>query len=180
VLVHSHFTDELNPVSASGLFEAMVGRFISDIARGASLIRQRSMMLSIADNRESLDYRRKQLDDDTAAYIAGLVNLAQDHGLEALRGLGMIDLEIVRAAVAPLNRENPLAPAPDKRHPLDTFTDERLVAALRELNRALISWEWLATTGSTYEHSPEEAGALVLDRLAKVSAAIERREEARS
>jgi len=178
VLVHS--TDDLNPLSPPELFEAMVGRFISDIARGASFVRQRSMMLSIEDNRDSLAQRRERLDEETATYIAGLVNLAQDHGLDSLRGLGMIDLEIVRIATAPLDREKPPAPAPAGRHPLDTFTDERLVEALYELSHALRSWEWLAATESPYEHSPEEAGALVLDRLAKATAAAERREEARS
>lgn len=103
--MHVQFTDGLNPLSPSEVLEAMIGRFITDIARGASLIRQRSMMLSIADNRQSLADRRERLDEATAEYIARLVNLAQDHGLDALRGLGMIDLEIVRLATASLNRE---------------------------------------------------------------------------
>ena len=172
MIVHS--TDDLNQPSPSELFETMVGRFISDIARGVSLIRQRSMMLSIADNRESLAYRRSELDQDTATYIAWLMQLARDHGLDALRGLGLTDLEIVRLALAPLERKKPPAPAPAGRHPLDTFEDERLFKALWELSNALRSWR------ACDEQSPEEAGALVLDRLAKVTAALERREEARS
>lgn len=103
--MHVQFTDDLNPLSPPEVFEAMVGRFITDIARGASLIRQRSMMLSIADNRQSLADRRERLDEATAEYIARLVNLAQDHGIDALRGLGMIDLELVRLATAPLDRK---------------------------------------------------------------------------
>lgn len=99
------FTDDLNPLSSSEVLEAMIGRFITDIARAASLVRQRSMILSIADNRQSLADRRERLDKATAEYISRLVNLAQDHGLDALRGLGMIDLELVRLAIAPLNRE---------------------------------------------------------------------------
>jgi hypothetical protein len=170
VIVHS--TDDLNPLSPSVLFETMVGRFVSDIARGASSVRQRSMMLSIEDNRDSLARRRERLDDETATYIAALVNLARDHGLDALRGLGLTDLEIVRIAVAPLNREP--GPVPAGRNPLDTFEDERLFKALWELSNALRSWR------ACDEQSPEEAGALVLDRLAKVTAALERREEARS
>lgn len=172
-----HYTEELNPPGPREFLEAMIGRFVSDIARGASLVRQRSMMLSVADNRQSLARRRDRLDEITARYIAGLANLAQDHGLDAFRGLGMVDLEIVRLAIAPLNREEP--PAPAGRHPLDTFTDERLVEALYELLSALRSWEWLSASESPYEYSPEEAGALVLDRLAKAAAAM-RREEALS
>ncbi len=175
-----HSTDDLNPLSPSELFETMVGRFVSDIARGASFVRQRSMMLSIEDNRDSLARRRERLDDETATYIAGLVNLAQDHGVDALRGLGMMDLEIVRIATAPLNREKPPAPAPADRHPLDTFTDERLVEALYGLLDALRSWAWIAAAESPDDDSPEEAGALVLDRLAEATAAAERREEGRS
>lgn len=170
-----HYNEELNPLSDREFLEAMIGRFVLDLARGASMIRQRSMMLSIAENRQSLARRRDRLDEITARYIADLVNLAQDHGLDAFRGLGMIDLEIVRLAIAPLNREE--FPAPDCRHPLDTFTDERLTDALYELLNALRSWEWLSASESPYEHSPEEAGALVLDRLAKAAAAM-RREEA--
>lgn len=169
------FTDDLNPnpLSQSEVLEAMIGRFISDIARGASLIRQRSTMLSITDNRQSLADRREQLDDATAAYIARLVNLAQDHGVDALRGLGMIDLEIVRLATAPLDRKKSPAPEPMERHPLDTFNDDRLRDALWALAEALHEWSYL-------DGSPEEQGALVLDRLANATAALERREEARS
>jgi len=178
VIVHS--TDDLNPLSPSEVFGAMVGRFISDIARGASFVRQRSMMLSIEDDRDSLARNRDRLDEETATYIEGLVNLAHDHGVDALRGLGLMDLELVRIATVSLNREKPPAPVPADRHPLDTFTDERLVDALYELLHALRSWDWLAATESPYENSPEETGALVLDRVAKVMAAIERREEARA
>jgi hypothetical protein len=101
------FTDDLNPnpLSPSEVLEAMIGRFVSDIARGASLIRQRSTMLSITDNRQSLADRREHLDEAAAACIARLVNLAHDHGLDPLRGLGMIDLELVRLATAPLDRK---------------------------------------------------------------------------
>jgi len=173
-------TEELNPISPRDFLENMIGRFISDIARGASFVRQRSMMLSIEDNREILDQRRERLDKETATYIAILFGLAQDHGLEALRSLGMVDLEIVRIATAPLNRKEPAALAPAGRDPLDTFTDERLVDALYELSEAIRTWEWVAATESPNECSPEEAGALVLDRLAKATAAAERREEARS
>ena len=175
MIVHS--TDEANPLGPREIFEAMIGRFVSDIARGASTIRQRSMMLSVADNRPSLAFRRDHLDETTARYIAVLVNLAQDHGLDPLRGLGMIDLDIVRLATAPLNREDP--PAPAGRDPLDTFTDERLVDALYELAHALRKWQRAAAAESCDEPSPEEAGALVLDRLAKAAAAA-RREEALS
>lgn len=175
MIVHSN--EGPNSLAPRDFLETMIGRFVSDIACGASTIRQRSMMLSVADNRPSLARRRDRLEETTAGYIAVLVNLAQDHGLEPLRGLGMIDLDIVRLATAPLNREEPSAPA--DRHPLDTYTDERLVEALYELLKALRSWDWLAATESPYEYSPEEAGALVLDRLAKAAAAM-RREEALS
>lgn len=176
----THSTEEFNPISPRDFLENMIGRFISDIARGASFVRQRSMMLSITDNRESLAYRRERLDEETATYIARLMNLAQDHGLEALRNLGIMDLEIVRLAIAPLDREKPAALAPAGRDPLDTFTDERLVDALYELSHALRRWQQAAASESPDEPSPEKAGALVLDRLAKATAALERKEEARS
>lgn len=175
MIVHSN--EGPKSLGPRDFLETMIGRFVSDIARGASTIRQRSMMLSVADNRPSLAYRRDHLDEITARYIAVLVNLAQDHGLEPLRGLGMVDLDIVRLAIAPLNREDP--PAPAGRNPLDTFTDERLVDALYELAHALRKWQRVAAAESCDEPSPEEAGELVLDRLAKAAAAA-RREEALS
>lgn len=165
------FTDDLNPLSQSEVFEAMVGRFISDIARGASFIRQRSMMLSIADNRQSLADRRERLDEATAEYVTRLINLAQEHGLEPLRGLGMIDLEIVRLATAPLNRKENGAPAAKDREPLATFTNEALVEALYGLAHALRAWEWTAATESCEENSPEDVGDVVLDRLVAATVA---------
>ncbi len=165
---------------SDNLLETIIGRLMVEIARGESLVRQRSILLSIADNRHSLADRRHRLEAETANYIATLHNLARDHGLEPLRDVHGVDLEIIRLAVAPLDREKPSLLLPAGRDPLDTFTDERLVEALYELSHALREWEWLAATESPYEHSPEEAGALVLDRLAKATAALERREEAHS
>jgi len=90
---------------SDNLLETIIGRLMVEIARGDSLVRQRSMLLSITDNRETLSSRRNRLEMDTANYIAALHNLAQDHGLDPLRDLHGVDLEIVRLAVAPLNRK---------------------------------------------------------------------------
>lgn len=103
--MHDHSIDDLKPLSRAEVLEAMIGRHIADVSRGASLIRQRSMMLSIADNRQSLAARRDGLEACTAEYIARIVNLAHDHGLEPLRGLGLVDLELVRLATAPLDQK---------------------------------------------------------------------------
>ena len=169
-----------NHPTNSELLETIIGRHMAEIARGASLVRQRSMILSVSDDRRSVDHVRDQFEKQTANYITGIHKLARAHGLDPLRGLGLVDCELIRLAVAPLDRvQNPF-PVPAGRHPLDTFTDDRLVEALRELHHALGSWDWLADTNSPYEYSPEEAGALVLDRLAKATAALERREEAAS
>ena len=83
----------------------IVARLMVEIARGESLVRQRSMLLSIAgDNRESLARRRGRLERETALYIAGLHNLARDHGVDALADLHGVDLELVRLALLPLAR----------------------------------------------------------------------------
>lgn len=183
MIVHS--TEELNPISPRDFLENMIGRLILDTALGASKIRQRSMILSVADNRASLARRRDTLEETTASQIEVLFNLAEDHGLNPLRGLTLTEMNIVELAMAPLNRErnrptNTRRPEPPAgRDPLDTFTDERLVDALYELSEAIRTWEWVAATESPNECSPEEAGALVLDRLAKATAAA-RREEALS
>jgi hypothetical protein len=87
------------------LLETIIGRLIVDIARGESLVRQRSMMLSLADNRESLSRRRGRLEKETALYIAALHNLARDHGLDPLADIHGEELELVRLAVAPLDRK---------------------------------------------------------------------------
>ena len=94
-----HYRDSDN------LLEAIIGRLMVEIARGESLVRQRSMILSIADNRQSLADRRDHLEAETANYIAALHNLARDHGLDPLQDLHGVDLELVRLAVAPLNRK---------------------------------------------------------------------------
>lgn len=184
MIVHS--TEELNPISPRDFLENMIGRLILDIALGASKIRQRSMMVSLVhDNRASLARRRDTLEETTASQIEVLFNLAEDHGLNPLRGLTLTEMNIVELALAPLNRErnrptNTRRPEPPAgRDPLDTFTDERLVEALYELSEAIRTWEWVAATESPNECLPEEAGALVLDRLAKATAAA-RREEALS
>lgn len=85
--------------------ETIIGRLMVAIARGESLVRQRSMILSIADNRESLSRRRGRLEKETAAYIAALHNLARDHGLDPLADIRGDDLELVRLAVAALERK---------------------------------------------------------------------------
>jgi hypothetical protein len=92
------------PVDAD-LLETIIGRLMIEIARGESLVRQRSMLLSLADNRESLAVRRGRLEDETANYIAVLHNLARDHGLDPLRDIYGVDLELIRLAVAPLTRK---------------------------------------------------------------------------
>ena len=83
----------------------IIGRLMVDIARGESLVRQRSMLLSITDNRQSLADRRHLFEDDTAFYLAGLYNLGRDHGLDPLADIYGDDLTIVRLAIAPLNRK---------------------------------------------------------------------------
>lgn len=86
MIVHS--TEELNPISPRDFLENMIGRLILDIALGASKIRQRSMMVSLVhDNRASLARRRDTLEETTASQIEVLFNLAEDHGLNPLRGL---------------------------------------------------------------------------------------------
>jgi hypothetical protein len=85
--------------------ETIIGRLMVDIARGESLVRQRSMILSIADNRESLSHRRGRLEKETALYIAALHNLARDHGLDPLADIRGEELELVRLAVSPLDRK---------------------------------------------------------------------------
>ena len=85
--------------------ETIIGRLMVDIARGESLIRQRSMILSIADTRESLSHRRGRLEKETARYIAALHNLARDHGLDPLADIRGEELELVRLAVSPLDRK---------------------------------------------------------------------------
>lgn len=83
----------------------IIGRLMVDIAYGESLVRQRSMLLSIADNRQSLADRRHRFERDTAFYLAGLYNLGCDHGLDAFAGIHGDDLELLRLALAPLDRK---------------------------------------------------------------------------
>jgi len=94
-----NYTEPDNPL------ETIIARLMIEIARGESLIRQRSMILSVGDNRDSLYRRRYRLEKDSATYIAGLHNLARDHGLDPLRHVHGDDLELLRLAVSPLNRE---------------------------------------------------------------------------
>ncbi len=103
--MHIEYREPEHPPAAGNVLETIIGRLMVEIARGESLVRQRSMRLSLADNRESLALRRGRLEDETANYIAGLYNLARDHGLDPLRDIYGADLELVRLAVAPLARK---------------------------------------------------------------------------
>ena len=94
---------------SDNLLETIIGRLMVEIARGESLIRQRSMVLSFTDNRQSLANRRQRLENETANYIATLHNLARDHGLDPLHDLHGVDLELVRLAVSPLDRKEAIS-----------------------------------------------------------------------
>lgn len=165
-----HNSQSGNHPTNGELLETIIGRLMVEIARGESLVRQRSMLLSIADNRQSLADRRGRLEEETARYLARLLNLAQDHGLDPLRDVHGVDLRLVWLATRPLERKQSPAREAAKRHPLDTFNDDRLRDALWALTEALHKWRY-------HDGSPEEQGALVLDRLAKATAALEQREE---
>ncbi len=103
--MHIEYTESENPPAGRNVLETIIGRLMVEIARGESLVRQRSMRLSLSDNRESLALRRGRLEDETANYIATLYNLARDHGLDPLRDIYGVDLELVRLATAPLDRK---------------------------------------------------------------------------
>ncbi len=103
--MHIQYRDPDNPPAGGNYLEAIIGRLMVDIARGESLVRQRSMMLSIADNRHSLADRRQRLETETAHYIAALHNLASDHGLDPLADIHGEELELVRLAFSPLDRK---------------------------------------------------------------------------
>jgi hypothetical protein len=98
-------TDRHKPGTGPGRLEHLIARHILEIARGECLIRQRSMLLSLADNRESLAVRRWRLEDTAADYIAQAVSLGVDHGVDVFSDIHGTDLEIVRLALAPLNRK---------------------------------------------------------------------------
>ncbi len=94
---------------SDNLLETIIGRLMVEIARGESLVRQRSTLLSIADNRQSLADRRDQLEKETANYIAALHNLACDHGLDPLRDVHGVDLRLVWLATRPLEQKGGVA-----------------------------------------------------------------------
>jgi hypothetical protein len=94
-----NYTESGNPL------ETIIARLMVEIARGESLVRQRSMILSVYDNRDSLCRRRRRLEEDSATYIAGLHNLARDHGLDPLRHIRGEDLDLVRLAASPLSEK---------------------------------------------------------------------------
>jgi hypothetical protein len=90
---------------SDNLLETIIGQHVVDIARGECMIRQRSMLLSIADDRDHPVDCRQRLEAAAANYIAETLGLARAHGTDPLRDLGLVDLELVRLAVAPLNRK---------------------------------------------------------------------------
>lgn len=147
------------------------------LARAESFIRQRSMLRSLADNRPLLARRRRRVEIVTAEYIAELVNLGHDHGVDPLRDIHGVDLRLVRLATAPLERRT-IRPAGDitLADSLVVFTNEKLVDRLYELANALRTWEWYAATESCEEASPEEIGELVLERLQAAATAAGRKE----
>lgn len=159
--------------------ETALRLLIVRLARAESFIRQRSMLRSLADNRPSLAHRRRRLENVTAQFIAELVNLGHDHGVDPLRDIHGIDLRLVSLATAPLERRT-IRPAGDitPADSLVVFTNETLVDRLYELANALRSWEWHAAVESCEEASPEEIGELVLERLQAAAAAAAGRKEA--
>ncbi len=104
-----HNTEERNPPEKGLVLESIIGWLMSEIARGASLIRQRSMILSIIDARPSLSRRRERLERDTAAYLMLLHDLAVDHDLDPLRNLTRDECRLIREATAPARREEDLS-----------------------------------------------------------------------
>lgn len=98
-------THRPKPTSSVDRLEYLIGRYLVDIARGEQLIRRQSMLLSIADNRESLSVRRHQLEKDVASCIVKAHNLGIDHGLDPLRDIHGVDLQVVQLAIAPLKRK---------------------------------------------------------------------------
>ena len=181
-------TSDEKPDGNRARFADLIATHLVELARVASLIRQQSTLLSLADNRDSLALRRGLLETETAHYIAGLVNLGHDHGVDVLAGLSGERLRLVRLAVGPLMRGAQAADgSPDDEtgiDPLAVFTDERLVEALYALVAAMRTWERHAAAEDADEASPDEIGDDLLERLTAVAAVVEtiRREgkEARS
>jgi hypothetical protein len=111
VIVPNSIADE-KPDSNRARFADLIATHLVELARVASLIRQQSQMLSLADNRDSLAVRRGLMETATAQYIADLVNLGYDHGVDVLAGLSGERYTLVLLAVGPLMRETQAADSP--------------------------------------------------------------------
>lgn len=103
--MHIESTESLNPVTPGEILEAMIARLMIEIVRGASLVNQRSLALTCLDGRQSFRACRNHIDYETAVYVSRLRALAAAHGLDPLNRMSVTDLELVRLATAPLNRE---------------------------------------------------------------------------
>jgi hypothetical protein len=98
-------TTSSQPPSIRERFALHAGCHIVSLARGESLVRRDSILLSLADNRPSLAHRRTMIERAVADHIAAVVNLGSDHGIDILANLYLDDLKIVSLALAPLKRK---------------------------------------------------------------------------
>jgi hypothetical protein len=90
---------------SDNLLASTFARFMVEIARGESLVRQRSMIRSLEDEREILVLRRRSIELTAADLIAQALNLGRDHRVDPLRELTDTDRRLVCLALAPLDQK---------------------------------------------------------------------------
>lgn len=103
--MHLQPTEELNSADPAGLLQATISEMILEIARRECIARQQSMILAIADDRPALVRARDHFEGETASYLSVAINFALAHGLEPFHGMSLVDLELVRLALAPLDQK---------------------------------------------------------------------------
>jgi hypothetical protein len=90
---------------SDNLLAMIFGRFMVEIARGESLVRQQSMILSIEDDREILAIRRRSIELTAADLIAQALNLGRDHRVDPLCDLTDTDRRLVLLSLATLDQK---------------------------------------------------------------------------
>lgn len=100
-----HCTPDINPPAPPDLLEAVVRELMIETARGECLVRQRSMILSIADDRPSLVDGRSRVELVAGELIVALYALAVDHGTQPLKGMSAEEITLVVQAIASLDRK---------------------------------------------------------------------------
>jgi hypothetical protein len=98
-------TADIKPPAPPDQLTAVVRGLIVETARQECLVRQRSMILSLADDRPALVDGRARVEIAAGELIVAVCLLAVNHGIQPLEGMSGEEINLIAQAIAPLDRE---------------------------------------------------------------------------